>query len=95
MGRVKGSEALVAGGADLLDLTGAQGILHFGAEGAIGGGAIDYAHRFAQGTATYGGTVEVFRTIIAQHVLGLPRPSYPGSKTFLQSRKDASAAAAS
>jgi hypothetical protein len=25
----------------------------------------------------------VFRTIIAQHVLGLPRPSYPGSKVFL------------
>jgi alkylation response protein AidB-like acyl-CoA dehydrogenase len=83
MGRVKGSLALVEGAAELIDLTGPLGVLSPGAPGAAGDGAIDYAHRFAQGTATYGGTIEVFRTIIAQHVLGLPRPSYPGSKVFL------------
>ena len=48
---------------------------------------IDFAHRYAQGTATYGGTVEVFRGIIAQHVLGLPRPSYPGAKVLIQKRR--------
>jgi alkylation response protein AidB-like acyl-CoA dehydrogenase len=83
MGRVKGSLALVEGAADLIDLTGPLGVLGHSAPGAPGDGAIDFAHRFAQGTATYGGTIEVFRTIIAQHVLGLPRPSYPGSKVFL------------
>jgi 3-oxocholest-4-en-26-oyl-CoA dehydrogenase alpha subunit len=84
MGRVKGSLALVDGAAELLDLTGPEGILQHGASGAVGDGAIEYAHRFAQGTATYGGTVEVFRNLIAQHVLGLPRASYPGGRTFLR-----------
>lgn len=90
MGRVKGAEVLVEAAADLVDLVGPLGLLPPGTEGVPGDGAIDFAHRFAQGTTTYGGTVEVFRTIIAQHVLGLPRPNYPGSKKFLQAgRRDA------
>src|SRR5580693_7194345 len=80
MGRVKGSDALVRGAADLMDLVGPASLLSEGSQGADSTGAIEYAHRFAQGTATYGGTVEVFHGIIAQHVLGLPRPNYPGSK---------------
>jgi 3-oxocholest-4-en-26-oyl-CoA dehydrogenase alpha subunit len=80
MGRVKGSEALVRGAAELMDLMGAGSLPAEGSPGAEATGVVEYAHRFAQGTATYGGTVEVFRTIIAQHELGLPRPSYPGSK---------------
>jgi alkylation response protein AidB-like acyl-CoA dehydrogenase len=83
MGRVKGSLALVEGAAELLDLTGPAGLLSPGADGAVGDGDVDFAHRWAQGTATYGGTIEVFRTIIAQHVLGLPRASYPGSKVLM------------
>ncbi|MCU1533358.1 MAG: acrC 8 [Arthrobacter sp.] len=83
MGRVKGSLAMVEGAAELLDLTGAEGLLSAGADGAIGNGDVDFAHRWAQGTATYGGTIEVFQTIIAQHVLGLPRSSYPGSKVLM------------
>ncbi len=82
MGRVKGSEALISGAAALMDLVGPDAVLAEGTPEAPGGGALDYAHRFAQGTATYGGTVEVFRTMIAQHVLGLPRPNYPGSKVL-------------
>jgi len=58
-----------------------------GTEAALGHGHIDYAHRFAQGTATYGGTVEVFRAMIAQHVLGPPRPSYPGAKVLVQKKR--------
>lgn len=85
MGRVKGSAVLIEATADLVDLVGPLGVLPHGATGALDDGAIDFAHRFAQGTATYGGTVEIFRNIIAQHVLGLPRPSYPGSKRFLAS----------
>jgi alkylation response protein AidB-like acyl-CoA dehydrogenase len=87
MGRVKCSEALVHGAAALMDLVGPEALLSEGTQDALGHGRIDYAHRFAQGTATYGGTVEVFRAMIAQHVLGLPRPSYPGAKVLVQKKR--------
>ena len=87
MGRVKCSEALVHGAAALMDLVGPEALLSEGTQDALGHGHIDYAHRFAQGTATYGGTVEVFRAMIAQHVLGLPRPSYPGAKVLVQKKR--------
>ena len=94
MARVKGSEALVHGAAQLMDLVGPLSLLSEGSPDAGVTGAIDYAHRFAQGTATYGGTVEVFRGIIAQHVLGLPRPTYPGSKVLVSRKREAKQAAA-
>jgi alkylation response protein AidB-like acyl-CoA dehydrogenase len=87
MGRVKCSEALVHGAAALLDLVGPEALISEGAADALGGGRIDFAHRYAQGTATYGGTVEVFRGMIAQHVLGLPRPSFPGAKVLIQKKR--------
>ena len=91
MGRVKGSDTARLGCEELIDLVGPQATLPYGAEGAIGDKAMKEADREAQHTATPGGTVEVFRTIIAQHDLGLPRPDYPGRKVFLQGR-DAGAA---
>lgn len=81
-GRIAGSDVLVEGASELLDLLGFEGLLSRGVDGAIGNGHVEYAHRFAQGTATYAGSVEVFRTIIAQHSLGLPRPQYAGSREF-------------
>ena len=87
MGRVRASDALVKQAAILQDLLGPAGLLPMDEVGSIGHGDAEYAHRFAQGTGTYGGTVEVFRTIIAQHVLGLPKASYPGSKVFLAGKK--------
>ena len=66
-------------------------LLSEGSPGADATGVIDYAHRFAQGTATYGGTVEVFHGIIVQHVLGLPRPGYPGSKVLVSRTGDRAA----
>jgi alkylation response protein AidB-like acyl-CoA dehydrogenase len=95
LGRVKGSESLVLGGAELVDLVGPLALISEGHPDAHAGGEIDYSHRFAQGTATYGGTVEVFRNIIAQHVLGLPRANYPGHKVLSQKRRESSAAVAS
>jgi len=83
MGRVKASDALVHGAAELMDLVGPAALLSESGPGAEAAGAIEFAHRFAQGTATYGGTVEIFRQMIAQHVLGLPRPAYPGSKVLV------------
>jgi len=82
-GRVKCSDAIVAGGAELLDLVGPAGLLSGGTPGAVEGGLFDYTHRYSPGTATYGGTVEVFRNIIAQHDLGLPRADLPGNKAFI------------
>ncbi|MDQ7908566.1 acyl-CoA dehydrogenase family protein [Phytohabitans sp. ZYX-F-186] len=83
MGRVRVSETLIRGSADLVDLVGPEALLPQGTEGCWEDGILDYAHRFAQGTAIYGGTTEVFRNIIAQHVLGLPRPVLPGSKALV------------
>jgi alkylation response protein AidB-like acyl-CoA dehydrogenase len=92
MGRVKGSDALVRGAAELMDLTGPASLLSEGSPGAGSTGVIEGAHRFAQGTATYGGTLEVFHGIIAQHVLGLPRPGYPGSKVLVSRKREQAAA---
>jgi alkylation response protein AidB-like acyl-CoA dehydrogenase len=74
MGRIMASDACIAGCADLLDTVGPQALLSAEAPGALAGGALEAAHRFAQGTSIYGGTVEVFRNLVAQQVLGLPRP---------------------
>jgi alkylation response protein AidB-like acyl-CoA dehydrogenase len=92
MGKVKGSDVARLGCEQLLDLVGAEAILPYGADGAIADGAIEYAHRGVQVSATGGGTVEVFRTMIAQLHLGLPRPDYPGRRAFLQQGRRAAAA---
>lgn len=73
MNRVLSSESFIRNAADLIDLVGAQGLLPHGVDGSIGGGWLEYCHRFAQGTATYGGTTDVHRNIIAERMLGLPR----------------------
>ena len=91
MGRIKGAEVAIANSERLIDLVGPEAILPYGADGTIANGAIEASHRAVQVTATYGGTTEVFRTIIAQHHLGLPRPDYPGRKAFLQGGRPAAA----
>lgn len=73
MGRIVSSEYLIRDSNDLIDLVGPAGLLPHGTEGAIGDGWLEYCHRFAQGTATYGGTTDVHRNIIAERMLGLPR----------------------
>ena len=45
-------------------------------EGRIGDGGAEYVFRLAGPTGIYGGTLEVFRNMIAQHALGLGRPNY-------------------
>jgi len=73
-GRIVGSDKYIAGASAILDLVGPEGLLPRGAVGAVQEGVFEWAHRFAQGTAIYGGTTEVARNILAQHQLGLPRP---------------------
>ena len=93
MGKIIGSDTVRLGFERLIDLVGPAATLSYGADGAIGDGIIEFGHRYAQLSATPGGTVEVFRTIIAQHDLGLPRPDYPGRRVFLTGERQATAAA--
>jgi 3-oxocholest-4-en-26-oyl-CoA dehydrogenase alpha subunit len=92
MGKVIGSDVARLSCEALIDLIGPEATLPYGEDGAIGDGAIEFAHRDAQHTATPGGTTEVFRTIIAQHDLGLPRPEYPGRKVYLAGQRPGAAA---
>ncbi|MCV7279567.1 acyl-CoA dehydrogenase family protein [Mycolicibacterium flavescens] len=61
---------------DLMDLLGPAATLPVGTDGAADDGAAEYLFRLAGPTGIYGGTLEVFRNMIAQHVLGLGRPNY-------------------
>jgi alkylation response protein AidB-like acyl-CoA dehydrogenase len=72
-GRIVSAEAIVRNTADLVDLIGADALVSHGEATSVADGWIEYAHRFAQGTAIYGGTTEVFRNLIAERFLGLPR----------------------
>jgi 3-oxocholest-4-en-26-oyl-CoA dehydrogenase alpha subunit len=92
MGKIKGSDTVRLGFEELIDLVGSAATIPYGADGAIGDGVIEYGHRVAQHSAVPGGTVEVFRTIVAQHDLGLPRPDYPGRKVFLTGDRASAAA---
>ncbi|MEV7005117.1 acyl-CoA dehydrogenase family protein [Streptosporangium sp. NPDC051022] len=83
MGRVAGSDVMTRGSAVLVDLLGARALLVEDAEGTLDDGEVERAFRFAHGASLYGGTPEVYRGMIAQGVLGLPKPSFPGSRAFL------------
>lgn len=61
---------------DLMDLLGSASALPIGTDGSIDEGASDYIYRFAPLVGIYGGTLEVFRNMIAQYVLGLGKPNY-------------------
>ncbi|MBO0865770.1 MAG: acyl-CoA dehydrogenase family protein [Mycobacterium sp.] len=68
---------------DLMDIQGAASALPFGTDGSTDDGASEYIYRFAPLVGIYGGTLEVFRNMIAQYVLGLGKPAYapPVEKT--------------
>ena len=61
---------------DLMDILGAASTLPFGTDGAADDGSAEYAYRFAPLVGIYGGTLEVFRNMIGQYVLGLGKPNY-------------------
>lgn len=80
-GRVAIAQTLREVTPDLMDILGAAAALPVGTPGAADGGA-EFLFRLAGPTGVYGGTLEVFRNMIAQHALGLGRPNYssPASK---------------
>jgi alkylation response protein AidB-like acyl-CoA dehydrogenase len=61
---------------DLMDILGAASTLPYGSDGAADDGCAEYIYRFAPLVGIYGGTLEVFRNMIGQHVLGLGKPNY-------------------
>jgi alkylation response protein AidB-like acyl-CoA dehydrogenase len=64
---------------ELMDLLGASSVLPTDTTGSADyadNGAIEFIFRHGVPAGIYGGTMEVFRNMIAQHELGLGRPSY-------------------
>ena len=77
-GRVAVAQTMRDVSPDLMDIVGTASALPADAHGSVGEGATEHLYRLALPLGIYGGTLEVFRNMIAQHVLKLGRPSYPG-----------------
>lgn len=79
-GRVAIAQTMREVSPDLMDIVGSAGALPVGTPGAAGDGGAEYIFRLAGPTGIYGGTLEVFRNMIAQQALGLGRPNYSPAK---------------
>ena len=79
-GRVAIAQTMRDVSPDLMDILGAASSLPVGAERAADDGGVEYIFRMALPVGVYGGTLEVFRNMIAEHVLGLGRPNYSPPK---------------
>ncbi|MEV5651999.1 acyl-CoA dehydrogenase family protein [Nocardia sp. NPDC052254] len=79
-GRVALAQAIRDVAPDLMDVLGAAAALPIDADGAADEGGMEYVYRWAPLLGIYGGTLEVFRNMIAQHILGLGRPDYSPPK---------------
>ncbi|MDT5203185.1 MAG: hypothetical protein QOH34_4707 [Mycobacterium sp.] len=75
-GRVANAQTMRDVAPDLMDVLGAASALPVDTHGAADDGGAEYIFRLASPTGIYGGTLEVFRNMIAQHALGLGRPNY-------------------
>ena len=75
-GRVAIAQTMRDVAPDLMDILGAAASLPVGTEGAADDGGAEYIFRLASPTGIYGGTLEIFRNMIAQQILGLGRPAY-------------------
>jgi 3-oxocholest-4-en-26-oyl-CoA dehydrogenase alpha subunit len=67
-GRVAIAQTMRDVAPDLMDI--------LGTSSNVSDEAADYIFRLAGPTGIYGGTLEVFRNMIAQHALWLGRPNY-------------------
>jgi 3-oxocholest-4-en-26-oyl-CoA dehydrogenase alpha subunit len=65
---------------DLMDILGTASSLPAEADSCPVDGAVEYLFRLALPAGIYGGTLEVFRNMIAEHALGLGRPDYSPPK---------------
>jgi alkylation response protein AidB-like acyl-CoA dehydrogenase len=79
-GRVSQAQTMRDIGPDLMDIAGPASVLPIETDGAPDNGTSEYLYRFAPLAGIYGGSLEVFRNMIAQHVLGLGKPNYSPPK---------------
>ncbi|MDH6244981.1 acyl-CoA dehydrogenase family protein [Mycobacterium sp. OTB74] len=79
-GRVAIAQTMRDVAPELMDILGTGASLPVGATGATDQGGAEYIFRLAGPTGIYGGTLEVFRNMIAQGALGLGRPNYSPPK---------------
>ncbi|CAJ1496014.1 acyl-CoA dehydrogenase family protein [[Mycobacterium] burgundiense] len=79
-GRVAQAQTMRDIGPDLMDLAGPASVLPIDTDGTVDDGKSEYLYRFAPLAGIYGGSLEVFRNMIAQHVLGLGKPNYSSVK---------------
>ena len=75
-GRVAIAQTMRDVSPDLMDILGTASTLPIGTDGAADDGSAEYVYRFAPLVGIYGGTLEVFRNMIAQYALGLGKPNY-------------------
>jgi alkylation response protein AidB-like acyl-CoA dehydrogenase len=75
-GRVAIAQTMRDTAPDLMDILGVAASLPVGTKGAADDGGAEYIFRLASPTGIYGGTLEIFRNMIAQQVLGLGRANY-------------------
>jgi len=80
-GRVAVAQTMREVAPELMDVLGPASALGADTRGAVAGGATEYLYRWAPLIGIYGGTIDVFRNMIAQHVLGLGRPNYSPRKS--------------
>jgi alkylation response protein AidB-like acyl-CoA dehydrogenase len=74
-GRVAIAQAMRDISPDLMDILGTSA-LPADTQAAATDGAAEHLYRLALPVGIYGGTLDVFRNMIAQHELKLGRPSY-------------------
>jgi 3-oxocholest-4-en-26-oyl-CoA dehydrogenase alpha subunit len=74
-GRVAIAQTMRDISGDLMDILGPASVLPTDTHGSADGGAAEYLFRLALPLGIYGGTLEVFRNMIAQHALKLGRHS--------------------
>ena len=80
-GRVAIAQTMRDVAPELMDILGPASVLPVETDGAIDDGASEYLYRWAPLCGIYGGTLEVFRNMIGQYMLGLGRPVYAPVKS--------------
>lgn len=78
-GRVAIGQTMRDISADLMDILGPAAALPTDTEGSADDGSAEHLFRLALPMGIYGGSLEVFRNMIAQHELRLGRPAYGSS----------------
>ena len=76
MGRVAVAQTMRDISPHLMDLQGAASAVPIASDGGTDDQGAEHLYRLAAPSCIYGGTVEVYRNMIAQNTLGLGRPAY-------------------